>query len=950
MAPTAVPIITEIDNPHVSFVVDGVRVFFPFEPYTTQRDYVESVIKALNGRHHALLESPTGTGKTLSLLCSSLAWLQKGMEKCVIYYTSRTHLQLGQAAKEMKRTAYARNPAVVIGSRAQMCLNEEVRQQGDQLINRACRNAIAKNSCAYHNNYDQKLEVLNQDTVNDIEDLMHFGRKHQCCPYYASRKIAESKASVVFMPYNYLLDSSLRKNAQLKLENSLIIFDEAHNVDGALKESVSATFTESCLSTVRESCLKLPEKIHEALNKELHGFTRAGFDDSREKRPAKENGKQDKEVKVNPIEELAEKLTTERLQQVNRCAEALAHEIRRTLDLDKTSSIDKLFHTLENSGVNYTTSDCIITTLDSMSSFWSIAGVMNPKVVARYVTATSNLFQFISLLYPNECLSLVRQQQHKKRLIEFYTAFLKGIYEQNIVLKKGDLKDWELNLWCLHPAIGLQKIMDSAINGPRSLIFTSGTLAPMKPLEKELELEFKIVREFKHVINETQLKICIIGQAPNSYSLASHYEATKKDEYCLALGKTLLLAFKILPFGTLVFFQSYPLMNRVIKYWKEKCNIWRDLSTVTRLFIESRTQSSFLSDIKAYKSLIDSSSSIKRAVFFGVCRGKLSEGINLEGNHCRTVVLTGLPFPSVTDPKVISTKKFHGKKSGDGGNLWYSNQMTRALNQTIGRVIRSKSDYGMLLLCDPRFKNYKYSLSQWTTSFFPATDTPINEVEREVKNFFSQHDVNITDSAAEDAGAFQIGLSRAKPDHQNRLHQNNTTVNAVPTVQSAKDLRSAMLSAYTVDRETYQRVQSQRTRSPPEPVEDAAAKKPKLTVEMIDQIFSVSPRSSASGQSQRSKQSQQSDPSQPAQPQSTQPPQTVQPDQSVPPNQMALLDQRPAQPDVQSLPSTGTFTSSLDNSITNRPAKSLNIFKSKAKSRKVSQPKPSEPSVRLVSS
>jgi len=59
-----------------AFDIESVSVEFPFQPYPAQVTYMQKVVEALNKRTNALLESPTGTGKTLSLLCSTLAWQQ----------------------------------------------------------------------------------------------------------------------------------------------------------------------------------------------------------------------------------------------------------------------------------------------------------------------------------------------------------------------------------------------------------------------------------------------------------------------------------------------------------------------------------------------------------------------------------------------------------------------------------------------------------------------------------------------------------------------------------------------------------------------------------------------------------------------------------------------------------------------------------------------------------
>ncbi|CAK9011933.1 ATP-dependent DNA helicase DDX11 (DEAD/H-box protein 11) [Durusdinium trenchii] len=49
---------------------------FAFEPYGIQRELMGAVWQVLDGGEVGILESPTGTGKSLSLICSALHWLK----------------------------------------------------------------------------------------------------------------------------------------------------------------------------------------------------------------------------------------------------------------------------------------------------------------------------------------------------------------------------------------------------------------------------------------------------------------------------------------------------------------------------------------------------------------------------------------------------------------------------------------------------------------------------------------------------------------------------------------------------------------------------------------------------------------------------------------------------------------------------------------------------------
>lgn len=850
-----------------TFVAHGVTVRFPFEPYPQQRDYCSAVIEAAKKKQDAVLESPTGTGKTMALLTSSLAWLQSTTEKSTIFYLSRTHVQLNQAAKEMKKTDYAKIPGVVLASRKNMCLNQEVKTHGmNHSINRACQNAISKNSCVYYTNYEEKLKAgIDVNKVHDIEDLQKFGRAKQCCPFFASKKLAETQAAIVFMPYNYVMDLHVRKINQFKLTNSILIIDEGHNVEGSLKDSASAMFSMTNLKIILESCEKLPSKLSEALMRDLHGLSRKGYDPDSIKRAnpivdelsTKKSKSKKKENKPNTIEELSEKLTTQKLQQVASCVRGL-EKFRDILKTDKGQYFNTrcdtilLLERLRVAGLDFTTADAIGETLESMSTFWSIVGVVNVQTVAKYVAALTNLIHFISIIFPPGTMSIMRFEQHKSLLKKHFAAYILVEMEQDSILQQSNkLNDWVMHIWCLDPAIGLLRVLDD-LSKPRSLIITSGTLAPINAIGRDLNRNFAIVKDFEHVIRDDQMMIKVLtqGPAPRRYSLESTYEKAKDSKFLDAICQTLLTLCSILPFGTLVFFPSYRLLRIVMSHF-ELGHLWYKMSRATSVFKEVQDDDAFKENLAKFQNIVDRQG---RATFMAVCRGKLSEGTNLAKNHCRSVIIVGLPYQSRMDPRINETMNFQASKGDPGGSEWYSNQMKRAVGQAIGRVIRSKDDFGMVFLCDPRFVNFKPFVSKWVQKYYPRLPSEnFDELAKEIKEFFLRHDIDISSSivanSSNQMGAFELApasrVNRQAPSLQQsskgssisgRTDDENSQNEAGP--RTYKDRKEALIASYVKTSEEVEKIRSQLQAKQSEAEPPPAIKKPRTSVDVMNNIYS----------------------------------------------------------------------------------------------------------------
>ena len=270
-----------------SKVVDvrGVKVQFPYEPYPCQVTYMDSVIAALQGSTNALLESPTGTGKTLCLLCSTLAWRAAEesstgfLQLPRIIFSSRTHTQLAQVAHELRRTAYPVR-ACTLGSRAQMCIHPSISKVKGPLQGRICSSQGRRQKrCAYWAGYDalqqrgeaSLAEVDEQiPAVVDVEDLVAYGSANTVCPYYLSNALSKRR-DVVLTPYNYIIDRKRRKMLEGVVEGSVVVFDEAHNLDASCTDVISFEVTSRHVRTCIEQDRRCPESA----------FAPQSFDDLR---------------------------------------------------------------------------------------------------------------------------------------------------------------------------------------------------------------------------------------------------------------------------------------------------------------------------------------------------------------------------------------------------------------------------------------------------------------------------------------------------------------------------------------------------------------------------------------------------------------------------------------------------------------------------------------------
>jgi Rad3-related DNA helicase len=188
------------------FVVAGTKIRFPYKAYKTQFALIDRALHAVQQKTNALLESPTGTGKTMAILAAVLSWQQTQEQKPPIIYASRTHTQLSQLMSELK-TLQIPVLATCLASRSHYCIHAQVSKQPH--IDQSCKAAKAQKRCFHYIKAEGQAETIkNSKDLLDVEELVQVSRSTSACAYYTTKRLAPS-ADLVFCPYNYLLHPSM---------------------------------------------------------------------------------------------------------------------------------------------------------------------------------------------------------------------------------------------------------------------------------------------------------------------------------------------------------------------------------------------------------------------------------------------------------------------------------------------------------------------------------------------------------------------------------------------------------------------------------------------------------------------------------------------------------------------------------------------------------------------
>ncbi|RUS73449.1 hypothetical protein EGW08_018786 [Elysia chlorotica] len=576
--------------------------------------------------------------------------------------------------------------------------------------------------------------------VADIEQLVTNGRQMKACPYYGARR-AVPLAEVVALPYNTLLHKKTREACNIKLEGSVVIVDEAHNLLETINNVHSVEITGAQIIKAHSQLSQYEQKFRTRLKaKNLLYVRQILF--VLGKLSALVGGKVEytADSQVNSKIEVCLVTINDFLFQ----GQLDNFNMFKLLRYSQRSQISRKLHGFVE---KYPETEVKVVPRTEGPSVSGLTKFLHEISSPKEKTLNLEAIPDVSQSNSQSTMSSPLMQ------IESFLDTLTNA-DQNgriVISKQTKVGQSSLKFLMLNPAVHFVSILQEA----RSVIVAGGTMQPVAEFKDQLFHAAGVppsrILEFScgHVIPGRQLLPVAVAQGPTGTTLDFTFQSREKPLVIEELGRVLSNVCNVVPGGVVCFFPSYDYEKLVISAW-EKSGVLAKIQLKKKVLREPKRSGLADQVLTEYSDCIKRcmswQGSITGAVLMCVVGGKMSEGINFSDDLGRCIVMVGLPFPNINSPELKEKMNYlnaNFQKDQDGrqaGQVHYENLCMKAVNQSIGRAIRHKNDYASILLLDQRYLrgNIINKLPAWISKHLQKAERfPL--LMQSLPKFFSLH-------------------------------------------------------------------------------------------------------------------------------------------------------------------------------------------------------------------
>ena len=246
-------------------------------------------------------------------------------------------------------------------------------------------------------------------------------------------------------------------------------------------------------------------------------------------------------------------------------------------------------------------------------------------------------------------------------------------------------------------------------------MITSGTLSPIDMYPRILGFQPRAVHSFSMSFSRNMICPLVVTRGADQAPLCSRFGQRSDTATIRSYGRLLVETAATVPDGIVAFFTSYLYMQEIVRAW-HGMGVLKDVLKHKLIFIETQDVLETTMALENFKCACDCG---RGALFLSIARGKVAEGVDFDRHYGRAVLLLGVPYQYTLSRVLRARLEYLHDTCAISEADFLTFDAIRQAAQCAGRVIRGKTDYGIVIFGDKRYNraDKRDKLPQWIRQF-----------------------------------------------------------------------------------------------------------------------------------------------------------------------------------------------------------------------------------------